>query len=264
MKHYIMIGAPVTAVRTPPLLLQYQRTIGVASSIDTQHIDTTELAAFMQSIRENDAIDGLLVTMPHKRTILRWLDVLDPTARATRSVNAVKRLIDGRLVGAQFDGPALVNALLARGVPLHDCKVWQIGVGGAGLAIALALHQHGVGSLILSDKEPQHLVDALEQLRGMSEPHHLISTTPSSSEHHQPVDLLINATPLGMNPTDPSPFTESQVRKSRWVADIVADPPATRLAALADLHGVPLITGLDMVRGQIEIIGAWLNDVETA
>ena len=71
-------------------------------------------------------------------------------------------------------------------------------------------------------------------------------------------DLLVNATPAGMSESDPAPFSERQVRHAACVADIVADPPPTRLAALARRAGTTLVSGRDMVRGQIDPIAHWL------
>lgn len=251
MKRYVMIGAPVTTVRTPPLLQRFLAGLGVDCTVETRHIDADGLDGFMAAVRGDPAVDGLLVTMPHKRAIIAHLHGISAVAALAGSVNAAKRLATGELVGAQFDGVALVEAVLAKGAPLARARVLLAGLGGAGLAIAQALMAHGCGSLALAERDPGLLATALAALPALG-------TTPVAAAGAGPFDLLVNATPLGMHVGDPSPFDERTVAAAPWIADIVADPPATLLAAMARERGATLVTGRDMVLGQVRPIGRWL------
>ncbi|MHA1554489.1 MAG: shikimate dehydrogenase family protein [Alphaproteobacteria bacterium] len=253
-KRYIMIGAPITSVRAPPLLEAQLAKAGVEARVEVQHVEPRDLGASMGAIKADRTIDGLVVTMPHKRAVIPHLDDLSSTAMLVGSVNTIKRLPSGELVGAQFDGEALVNALLTRAVPLGQSRVALLGLGGAGTAIAHALASHGVASLAIADTgmNTQALRDAIGALgaaaAGVAEPW----TGPRS------FDLLINATPVGMTDGDPSPFPADLIAAASWVADIVADPLKTRLASQVKDAGVPLITGREMVIGQVKPICAWL------
>lgn len=254
LKHYIMIGAPVTAVRTPSLLEAYFSRHATAAAIETRHVESDELQAFIGAVAADKTIDGLLVTMPHKKAIVARLDDLTTEAGAAGSVNAVKRLDSGLLAGAQFDGIALLNALLTKGIPVAESRILLAGLGGAGLAIAQAITAHGCRSLSITDTDRtllDRIGNSLQRSAGFS-----VSELrdPTSGDH----DLLINATPLGMHEDDSSPFSEDQVGQAMFVADIVADPLRTRLAALVAEAGATLISGRDMVKGQIEPIGHWL------
>lgn len=246
-----MIGAPVTTVRTPPLLQSFLAEQGVAATVEVRHVEAADLDAFMASVRDDRSVDGLLITMPHKRAVIPHLAAISAVAARAGSVNAAKRLASGDIVGAQFDGIALVNAVLAKGARLTEARVLLAGLGGAGRAIAQALMAHGCGSLALAERDPGLLAAALETLPALG-------ATRVTMAGEGPYDLLVNATALGMRDGDPSPFPPDLVRQAGWVADIVADPPATRLAALARDHGATLVTGRDMVLGQVEPIGRWL------
>ena len=101
VRRYVMIGAPVTSVRTPPLLEAFLAGESAPARVDVQHLEPGDLAVFMDSVRADRGIDGLMVTMPHKRAILDHLDGVSGVAAASGSVNAVKRAEDG-LLGAQF------------------------------------------------------------------------------------------------------------------------------------------------------------------
>lgn len=249
MKRYVMIGAPVTTVRTPALLTEYLRGLGVAVEIETRHVDPGDLDAFMAAATADKSIDGLLVTMPHKRNIIPHLEAISHVARRAGSVNAAKRGLGGRFVGAQYDGIALVNALLVREVPVATSNILLAGIGGAGLPIAQAILRQGCKRLAISDASAEVVTKAVESLRDLG---------PVAAFDGGVADILVNATPLGMRDGDPSPFDEAQVAKAICVADIVADPPKTRLAAMARAANVPVVTGRDMVGSQVKPIGDWL------
>lgn len=257
VKRIVMIGAPVTTVRTPPLLEAYFAERGVTATVEPRHLEPDALAAFMAAFRADPGIDGLMVTMPHKRAILPHLDALSSVARRAGGANAVKRLASGALAGAQFDGAALVGALRAAGAPLAEASVLLAGVGGAGLAIAQAIAAHGCRRLAIAETNPAQLAAALADLRD-----HGADPATADEAAGERFEILINATPLGMRAEDPSPFSEDRIADADWIADIVADPPRTRLAALARGHGRPLVTGRDMVRAQIAPIGRWLSSPE--
>lgn len=251
-----MIGAPVTTVRTPALLESWFAGHGTDARVEVRHLEPDLLVPFVESVRRDGSVDGLLVTMPHKQAILPLLDRVDPSASASGSVNAVRRADDGALEGAQFDGIALVGAVEAAGIDLARCRVCLAGLGGAGLAIALALLERDVAELRIVEPDAARAATGVAAMRGLGAANAVrIGVAPSKAE------LLVNATPLGMRDGDPSPFDEDVVRRARHVADIVADPPATRLAALARAHGRTLVTGRDMVRAQIVPIGSWLRAV---
>jgi shikimate dehydrogenase len=249
MKRYMMIGAPVTTVRTPALLTEYLQGLGVAVEIDTRHVDPGDLDAFMAAANADRSIDGLLVTMPHKRTIIPHLEAISAVARRAGSVNAAKRGLGGRFVGAQYDGIALVNALLVRDVAVATSTILLAGIGGAGLPIAQAILAQGCKRLAISDTSADIVAKAVESLRDLG---------PVAAYDGGDHDILVNATPLGMRDGDPSPFDEAQIAKAVSVADIVADPPKTRLAAMARAAKVPVVTGRDMVGSQVKPIGDWL------
>ncbi len=249
-----MIGRPVSKVRSPPLLEQRLAELGVEAAVEIHDLAPDALEGFLREVRADPSVDGLLVTMPHKRSIAHHLDALSPTAALVESVNTVKRGSNGTLVGAQFDGTALVNALAAADARLAESRVLLLGVGGAGMAIAQAIAAHGCRRLTLADLNPSRAESAVERLG--SALIQVVPAPPGGDPHDH--DLLINATPIGMTESDPSPFSERQVGCAACVADIVSDPSRTRLAALARQVGTTLVSGRDMVRGQIAPIADWL------
>ena len=92
MKNFVMIGAPVTYVRTPDLLKDHFKDRGIEVEIETKHVESSDLENFMNSMENNSAIDGLLVTMPHKKTVLKHLKSLSTASLLLESINTNKRI----------------------------------------------------------------------------------------------------------------------------------------------------------------------------
>ena len=251
---YIMIGAPVNKVRTPGVLTRLMAAANVEATVETRHVEPEDLRTFMSEVAQDRSVDGLLITMPHKKAIIPYLARMSQIADAAGSVNAAKRFGSDALVGAQFDGVGLVAALQAMDIPIERARILLAGIGGAGLPIAQALLNHGCRSLDILDTDTALRENAVAQLQGR-EPGTVreLPSAPSGT-----YDLLINATPLGMHDGDPSPFERKLVEAAGWVADIVADPSRTRLAGMAREAAIPLISGRDMVRAQSKLICRWL------
>ncbi len=249
-----MIGAPVTNVRTPALLEKRFVRVGIKARVEAQHVEPSDFDGFIRDSKADDSVDGLLVTMPYKKAIIPHLETVSAVAQLVGSVNTVKRMKSRGFVGAQFDGPALVRALLAKHVPLGTARVFLLGVGGAGLAIAHAIAAHGCGCLAIADRDAGVVDGAMKILRGDI----VCRAAPMRHPGGGAYDLLINATPLGMKDGDPSPFDAELVARASSVADIVADPAQTALEGLAKETSATFVSGRDMVKGQIKPICDWL------
>lgn len=262
VKRYIMIGAPVTGVRTPRILEARMADAGIEAHVYVRHVRRDELAALMRDVRYDLSVDGLMVTMPHKRNVLPYLTRVSSTASLVGSVNAIKRLPSGELAGAQFDGIALVRALTAAGHDISDAHILLAGFGGAGKAIAHAILKNGCGSLAVHDNaiDGQAIDAELKRLKATLP----LAPSTASWNGQEGFDVLVNATPLGLMSDDLSPFRSEQVAAAKCVADIVADPHATRLAEMVADSCATLVTGRDMVAQQIDPIFDWLGskDVE--
>lgn len=244
----------MTSVRTPPLLEARLAELGVRATVETRHVEPDALPGFVAAMRGDETLVGLLITMPHKAAILPFLNVLDPLAACIGSVNAVKRMANGGLVGAQFDGLALVRALKARGVAVKGRSIALLGTGGAGAAIAHAFAAEWPAKLDLFDLDQERA----KRVAGMVHDHLGPSVVQLGKDFSEVYDIFVNATPLGMADGDPSPVPAELVTSETVVADIVADPRETALSAIADGAGATLITGRDMVVAQIGPIADWL------
>jgi shikimate dehydrogenase len=207
---------------------------------------------FFRSLFTLTNIRGALVTMPHKVTTCDLVDELTPIAKVAGAANAVLRRQDGVLVGDQFDGAGFVRGVERKGFPLQDKRALVVGSGGVGSAIAASLAGAGVAGIGLFDPNTA----ASESLgRRLTEQYPNLEVSTGSQD---PVgyDLVVNATPLGMNDSDPLPMDVDRIAPTTFVGEVVMKQTMTPFLSAAQDRGCPIQVGADML---YEMIPAYLE-----
>ena len=193
-------------------------------------------------------IRGLNVTMPHKSTVLNYLDRTDLSAQIVNSVNTVLNK-ESKLFGFNTDGVGALKALRENGVELKGRKVLLLGAGGAARAIAYAMAKESDELAVLNRtvKQAQALAKLLEKTANKK-----IGTGALSpreiQQNLQDSDILINATSIGMKPkADESLVAPKLLRPDLAVMDIVYSPIETKLAKDAKAAGAKVVSGVEML-----------------
>lgn len=182
-------------------------------------------------------IRGCSVSMPFKETVISHLDSLDETARLIGAVNTVVNN-SGHLVGYNTDAIGARMALEALHASPEE-SVLLLGAGGVARAILFALRQLGFSRVRVACRD----LEKCKQLNRILS----CEKIPWSEREREPVDLLINATSVGMNPdADSMPVSESMVEQSRAVMDVVISPMETRLVSCARSLGKKVSPGYVM------------------
>ena len=185
---------------------------------------------------------GLSVTAPHKLTVMKQLDWIEPSAQEIGAVNTI--VIEGEeLRGYNTDAPALLVPLRARGLNLHEARCAVIGAGGAARCALWGLRQEGARvTLFARDVErakpaAQKFGAECRELAGAS---------------FDGFDLVINATPLGTRgkSEDETPAQASQLRGARLAYDLVYNPRDTRFQSEAREANCESLGGLEMLVAQ--------------
>jgi len=201
-------------------------------------------------------IRGLSVTIPYKMEIMRYLDEVDPLARAIGSVNTVVNS-QGKLTGYNSDGPGALKALKDSGVELNSAKIVIIGSGGAARAIAFSLAWDGklAGLTILGvlADQTKDLIKDVTVKTGVKAGGGLIEKK-RLRDNVREADILINCTPVGMYPQlDESPVEKDCFKKDLTVFDIVYNPLRTRMLRDAEEKGCKTVPGSEMFLNQAAI-----------
>ncbi|MCO5090357.1 shikimate dehydrogenase [Bosea sp. (in: a-proteobacteria)] len=198
-------------------------------------------------------LDGIIVTMPFKEKLLARMHEASGRARAVGAINAARRKADGSWEGDIFDGAGLVAAAETIGVDPRGLSVGLIGAGGAGSAIAFALADAGAATLVINDRDQARA----EQLCTRVARYGPLNPTAQPIDVGQ-IDLLVHATPLGMNASDGIAIDIEGLTARTAVIDIVTKPQ-TALLREAALRGCPHVGGATMVQGQANAILGFLG-----
>jgi shikimate dehydrogenase len=193
-------------------------------------------------------IHGLNVTMPHKSTVIAYLDEVDPTVQFLGSANTILNK-NGKLSGFNTDGVGALKALRENGAELSEKKVLLLGAGGAAKAIAFALAEE-VGELVVLNRAAEKARELAEALGRMFNKKVVGgSLSPDAiAKNLRDSDILINATSVGMKPNLSQSLVAPQwLRSDLTVMDIVYNPVETKLAEDAKAAGAKVISGVEML-----------------
>lgn len=179
---------------------------------------------------------GASITIPHKESIIDFLDEVDDMARRIGAVNTVVNT-HGDLIGYNTDCSGAILAL-TEFTTIKDRQVAVIGAGGAARAIGFGVKAEGGQVTILNRS-----ADKGEKLAGDLDAKFI----PFEEVFNIDCDILINTTPVGMAPhVDETSVPREALDKHMVVMDIVYNPLKTRLLREAEKVGCPTIDGLSM------------------
>jgi shikimate dehydrogenase len=190
---------------------------------------------------------GINVTVPHKLLAVEMMDELDESAKKWGAVNTIKFNEKGAM-GFNTDADAIVAVLREDlKLELRGAKVLLLGSGGAGRTAALKLASEHVAEIFLVNRTEEK-ADAVAG--DISE--HFSAVKVSVGFPKTDVDLLINATSLGLKPEDSSPLDEKQfsLKQARVVYDMIYRPAETKLLTAAKAAGCKTANGLGMLLHQ--------------
>ena len=146
-----------------------------------------------------------------------------------------------------FDGAGFVRGVLRKGLVLKGARALVVGSGGVGCAIAASLAAEGLSALALFDVN----AEAAEGLAARLRQHYPQINVTTGSTDPAGFDLVVNATPLGMNEGDPMPLDVSRLSASTFVGEVVMKTETTAFLAAAIARGCQVQVGSDMLFEQI-------------
>lgn len=251
-------GFPVAENPTQAMIEPALRAMGLDWRYLTLEVRPENLAAAVAGARVF-GFRGFNCTIPHKVAVIEYLDALGESASLMGAVNcAVNR--DGTFIGENTDGKGFVASFRPLADPRGKSLV-LLGAGGAARAIGVEMALAGCSKIILVNRD-EHRGRALELLfrgklrdtvRAMG--HDLAVTyVPWQGDFRVPTgtDILVNATSIGLFPDVNAriPLAMETVSAESIVADVIPNPPTTRLVREARAKGCRVIDGLGMLVAQ--------------
>jgi len=241
------IGFPTHTFKSPMIYNPYFASAGINAVVVPMGCQTPDYPVFLKSVFNLTNMCGALITMPHKVVTVGLLDEVTPTVRVAGACNAVKKLADGRLVGDMFDGAGFVRGVQRKGFDLTGKRVLVVGSGGVGCAIAASLAGTGIAAISLFDVNTVS-AEALGQRLKQNYPQIDVRAGSNDPVDH---DLVVNATPLGMNQGDALPMDVSRISPNAFVGEVVMKTEMTAFLQAAKDRGCRVQVGSDMLFEQI-------------
>ena len=252
-----LLGSPVAHSLSPRMHNTAFRLLGLDYVYLCFEVTEEKLPEAVSGLRAC-GIRGFNLTMPNKNRMLDLLDICTPAAELIGAVNTVVQE-DGKLTGYNTDGVGFLRSLEEAGTGIRGKKLVLLGAGGAASAIAVQAALDGAAELEIFlrrtsrfyDRTVQ-LADSLQaksacrvQLCELADSLYLRETLGSA-------DVLINATPVGMEPDTERCLIPAAdwLSPALTVADIIYHPQKTKLLDLAEQAGCRTCPGLGMLLHQ--------------
>ena len=241
-----LLGWPVEHSLSPAMHNAAFEHIGLDCCYVTFPVKPGFLKDAVRSVRALN-LAGVNVTMPHKENVIPLLDKVDADASFIGAVNTIVNS-NGKLIGYNTDGRGFMRSLSEAQISLNKKNVLILGAGGASRAIGFYLAKKASALFIydIDRKKAGKLIRDLNKMRKNVFP---FSFQPSAFSHQlHDIDIIINATPLGLKKGDPLPIDINLLKPRHVVCDLIYKN--TPLLQRASKKGCKTLNGLGMLLWQ--------------
>lgn len=245
-----LIGHPISHTFSPAMHNAAFAQMGLNFVYVPLPVQSQNIAAAVNGIR-GLSLAGVNVTMPHKSSVMAHLDYVAPEAKLIGAVNTIVNE-NGVLKGYNTDAPGFLKSLaIDAGVTPKDKKVMLMGAGGAARAVSVQLALSGARQIVFTSPLPEEITVIKEIITGATDTlvDEVCWDEAEIAAHLQDVDILVNATPLGMHPltAEMPPVRIKDLNQNALVYDLVYNPSETLLMRTAREHGIKAVNGLGML-----------------
>lgn len=241
------LGYPTTTFKAPMIYNPWFEFRGIDAIIVPMGCKAEDFAAFLPLVFRLSNIHGALITMPHKVVTVGLADRVSVTAQIAGAANALRLGQDGLLEADMFDGEGFVGGVLSKGQAIAGKSALVVGCGGVGSAIAASIAKADIARLALFDPNAASAEALACRLRA-AYPQMQVDI---GSKDPAGFDIVVNASPLGMNASDPMPMDVDRIDPATFVGEVVMKSAMTPFLAAASAKGCRYQIGTDMLFEQI-------------
>ena len=254
-----VLGDPVAHSLSPRMQNAALKHCKIGMQYARFHILPNELAEALKLIRGLRFV-GINLTNPHKIDVVEIMDDLDEDAKRIAALNVIK-IDDGKLRGFNTDGRGFSRAIREEfSVDLRDLRVMILGAGGAARAIALQCAKENCERLVIANGTFEKGEKLADKLRDFFSGPKVLGPVPRLQAIRWEenafrfqianVDLVVNATPVGLNRADPSPIPARLLAPHLMIYDTVYAEKHTSFVSAALEAGARGANGLSMLLHQ--------------
>ncbi|RUZ74214.1 shikimate dehydrogenase [Mesorhizobium sp. M7A.F.Ca.US.006.01.1.1] len=244
---FVMLAHPVSHAKSPGMFNELFEQKGLDSLMVPMSCRPEDFDTFWAGLTAAENVRGAIISVPFKVAAYHKCAGGHDRAMRVQSANTVRRLADDSWYADNFDGVGFIAALKAANYDFTGRKALQVGAGGAGASIACCLAEAGVGEIHLTDVD-RNRAEHVAALAAKAFPDCRITV---SSADPSGMDLVVNATPVGMHAGDPFPLDVTRLTPSMTVVDIIMEPAETALLKKAREMGCKVQPGRPMMDYQV-------------
>ncbi|MGN0846937.1 MAG: shikimate dehydrogenase family protein [Kiritimatiellia bacterium] len=266
---FAVIGHPVAHSLSPKMHAANFAAIGFAATYEKFDVAPEDVADFVRA-KCDEGYAGLNVTVPHKLAVIPLLDHVDESVARYGACNTIRFEKDGTLTGFNTDVIGFVAGLSAHGYGLAGRRVFIVGCGGAGSALATACCYERAAELTVADLDALRVTALAERLTALGTGTKVSALRPVPEQMPgagvcgadldaskelwgraaETAEIVINATPMGLHEGEPSALPPQAFHPGQFVLDIVPTVQFPPTAAAAKAAGADASDGLEFLVGQ--------------
>lgn len=224
---FALLGEKLGHSFSPIIHKEIFKDFNIEATYELKEIKKEEILDTLNLLKTG-VYNGFNVTIPYKKEVMKYLDIIDDKALEIGAVNTIK-CIDGKLIGYNTDYYGFKEEVIYNNIDVKGKNCYILGTGGASLALDKALRDLGANTYFVSRNPSNKNTISYDELNNVN-PY-----------------LIVNSTPVGMYPNcDSSPIDEALASKAKYVMDIIFNPLKTKLLQYANSN----MNGLFMLVGQ--------------
>ena len=235
MKKFLVIGNPIEHSLSPKLHNHWLKNNNIEAIYGKLETHESDLPELFKNLKEKK-LDGLNVTVPYKKTVIPYIDVLSGHALRTQSVNTIS-LHNGNLVGHNTDIDGFEISIKKLNYDVKDKTVIILGSGGVVPSIVYALKKMNASKIILSNRTKEKA----EALKSIFKDLNILDWGEMVD-----FDMIINATSLGLKENDKFGIDFTKTGRNKLYYDVIYEPYKTEFSDAAKIEGNTYENGLNM------------------
>jgi shikimate dehydrogenase len=231
-KKFLVIGNPIEHSLSPKLHNYWIKKNNLNASYDKKLLEHGEIKQLISNVRE-EKIHGLNVTVPFKKMVIPFLDILSDEAKNSQSVNTIYK-DKGKIIGDNTDIEGFKTALETTNQVIKNKKALILGAGGVVPSIIVALKKMQISKIYLSNRTE---LKALE-IKKLFPEIEIIEWGKVTS-----FDIIINATSIGLNEKDEINIDYKNISPNKFFYDVIYNPKETNFLRRAKEFGAQTENG---------------------
>ena len=225
-KKFLVIGNPIEHSLSPKLHNYWIKKNNLKASYDKKFLEQDEIQQLIFDIRE-EKIQGANVTVPFKKKVIPFLDILTDEAQSSQSVNTIYKNKD-QIIGHNTDIDGFKMGLETTNQIIKNKEAFILGAGGVVPSIIIALRKMQISKIYLSNRTEQQALEIKKLFPEIE----IIEWGKVSS-----FDIIINATSIGLNKKDEINIDYKNISQNKFFYDVIYNPKETSFLRKAKKFG---------------------------